>query len=131
MKLLAVLLSMSLVTGCAAQKEPQPTPLTSLAGSEWAPDGSGDGPFIQFKADGAVSGNGGCNRFSGQYSHEADLLEIGPLMSTKMACLKLDQEQAFFQALDKTKRMAATHHVLLLKNDAGETLMTLRRRDGD
>ena len=33
-----------------------------------------------------VSGNAGCNGFSGGWTQDGDTLAIGPLMSTKMAC---------------------------------------------
>jgi heat shock protein HslJ len=44
-------------------------------------------PDALFTKDGKVSGNGGCNRFSGSYTLNAKgEIAIGQLMSTKMFC---------------------------------------------
>lgn len=129
MKMFSVILSMCLFTGCAAQTGSQPTTLTSLAGSEWSPVNTQTEQFIQFKDDGSVAGNGGCNQFFGKYSYEADRLEIGPLGATKKACFGVTNEQEFFNTLEETRRADATHLVLTLKNEAGETHMILERKD--
>jgi heat shock protein HslJ len=103
----------------------------NLAGSEWAPVDTQNEQFIQFKDDGSVAGNGGCNRFFGNYSQEADNLSIGPLGATKKACFGVTNEQEFFDALEETKRAEATQLVLTLKNEAGEVLLILERKDWD
>jgi heat shock protein HslJ len=57
----------------------------------------------EFGTDGRVAGSGGCNRFSGEYTLEGDSLAIGPVASTRMACLEPEgvgqQESAYFAAL--------------------------------
>jgi heat shock protein HslJ len=57
----------------------------------------------QFGTDGRVGGSGGCNRFSAEYTLEGDGLAIGPVASTRMACLEPagvgQQESAYFAAL--------------------------------
>jgi putative lipoprotein len=57
----------------------------------------------EFGTDGRVGGSGGCNRFSGEYTLEGDDLAIGPVASTRMACLEPEgvgqQESAYFAAL--------------------------------
>jgi heat shock protein HslJ len=131
MKIFSLVLSMCLFTGCAAQTGSQPVTLTSLAGSEWAPVNAENEQFIQFKDDGSVAGNGGCNRFFGNYSQNADRLTIGPLGATEKACFGVTNEQEFFEALEETKRVDATPLVLSLKNEAGEVLMILERKDWD
>ncbi|WP_371397492.1 META domain-containing protein [Fretibacter rubidus] len=108
------------------------SPLPSLVGSEWAPEQSGDvEQFVGFKSGGEIIGHGGCNRFFGTYEQTGDTLTIGPLASTKMACPHLGAESAFLGALQDARSVEATHLKLLLKNEAGETLLTLRRRDWD
>lgn len=111
-------------------------PLTTLAGSEWAPEMAADTPskaeqFVAFKAEGEVIGHGGCNRFFGSYSQEGDALSFGPLASTRMACPDMTSEYAFLETLKNTRAVEATHLKLVLKGEGGETLMTLRRRDWD
>ena len=41
---------------------------------------------MYFDADGQVSGNGGCNQYSGGYSVDGSNISVGPLRSTMMAC---------------------------------------------
>jgi heat shock protein HslJ len=57
---------------------------------------------ITFGADGTVSGNVGCNQFSGGYSVDGNTIAIGPLLSTMMACEEpiMAQEIAVIAALD-------------------------------
>lgn len=101
----------------------------SLAGSEWGT--SMERQFVSFGTNGKITGNGGCNRFFGTYSQDGDTLEIGPLGSTKMACANLRQEQTFFQTLNATRTIEASHLRLVLKGADGEALLALKRRDWD
>ena len=78
---------------------------------------------LNFGADGQVSGNSGCNNYSGGYETSGAALKIGPLASTMMACDKpagvMDQEQQYLAALQN----AATFEI------AGDTL-TIRDAGG-
>jgi heat shock protein HslJ len=52
--------------------------------------------------DGKVSGSGGCNQYSGDYTTDGDSISFGPLASTQMACEDPDvnaQEAAYLAAL--------------------------------
>lgn len=66
------------------------------------PDPRSD-PQIQFdRANGRVSGSGGCNRMSGTYQRSGNSLRLGQLAATKMACVdpqRSSNESAFFAAL--------------------------------
>ena len=42
-------------------------------------------PLLAFDG-GNLTGNAGCNTFSSTYTVTGDVIEIGPIMSTKMAC---------------------------------------------
>lgn len=57
---------------------------------------------LAFTADG-VTGSGGCNRFSGQYTMDGQNVTIGPLRTTRMMCAEpvdvMTQERAFLAAL--------------------------------
>jgi len=127
-----------ILTACATQTAAHKE-ILPLAGSEWGTNI--DGQFIRFDEPGRVSngaeiqgwvmGNGGCNRFRGEYSLRGSALYISPLMSTKMACSKLPQEQEFFALLAKTKQAEITHLSLVLKDEAGNILATLKRQDWD
>ena len=104
--------------------------LLSLAGSEWGI--SGTEQYVQFR-EGRVAGHSGCNRYTGGYVQQGETLKLGPLASTKMACSpeRMDQEQAWFQMLDKVRGFEATHLVLKLKAADGKVIATLQRRDFD
>jgi hypothetical protein len=104
--------------------------LLSLAGSEWGMGGSEQ--YIQF-SEGRVAGHSGCNRYTGSFTQDGDSLKLGPLASTKMACPpeRMEQEQTWFQMLDKVRGFDATHLVLKLKAADGKVIATLQRRDFD
>jgi heat shock protein HslJ len=78
---------------------------------------------LNFGADGQISGNSGCNNYSGGYETSGAALKVGPLASTRMFCEKpagvMDQEQQYLAALQN----AATFEI------AGDTL-TIRDADG-
>ena len=78
---------------------------------------------LNFGADGQVSGNSGCNTYSGGYQASGNALKVGPLASTMMACESpagvMDQEQQYLAALQN----AATYEI------AGDTL-TIRDASG-
>jgi heat shock protein HslJ len=109
--------------------------LSSLAGSEWGFPGAQAkmAPYIQFRSGGRVSGFGGCNRFNGSYAQAKDKLRLGPLSATRMACSPqiMNQERDLFALLSLTRTVAATHLVLILKDNSGAVLATLARRDWD
>ncbi len=90
-------------------------PQTSLGGTSWVlvsyeivGKHTSPSPGIQtsliFAADGQVSGNLGCNGFSGNYAVKDDKLVFGPLASTLMACSEslMTQEGTAFQVLTGT-----------------------------
>lgn len=112
--------------------------LGSLAGSEWqlrdfAGQAAKAEAWMAFKADGVVSGLGGCNQFNGGYTEKAGSLRFGPLASTRMACPEpqMSVETDLFKALDATRDIVANHLVLALFDETGTLLATLTRRDAD
>lgn len=73
-----------------------------------------------FTAD-SVSGNSGCNTYSGPVKVDGEQIEIGPLRSTLMACTDdalSKQEHAFTAALElATSYQATKSHLQLLRAD--------------
>lgn len=60
--------------------------------------------YLTLRADGAAEGNGGCNRFRGNYFSETpNALNFSPLMSTRMACPAMDTENGFTQVLGQAR----------------------------
>ena len=75
-------------------------------------------PTVSFSGDGTVSGNAGCNTFSGTYTADGSTLTLGPLATTRMACegAKGTLETAYVAALQATTAYELT--------DAGELKLT-------
>jgi heat shock protein HslJ len=67
---------------------------------------------LRFGADGQVSGNSGCNTYSGGFESSGDKLKVGPLASTRLFCDKpagvMEQEQQYLAALQN----AATYEII-------------------
>lgn len=84
---------------------------------------SGRGAYLQFVKDSArVVGSTGCNRLTGTYTHDAEVLRFGPAATTRMACLdpKLnDQESGFVKALNDTNRHLINGDTLTLIGTTG------------
>jgi copper homeostasis protein (lipoprotein) len=67
-------------------------------------------------------GVGGCNRFTGHYELNGDSLRLGPLASTKRACLDAAAnrfESAFLKALDDARTWRITGDTLVLSGQSG------------
>lgn len=124
---LSTLLALTLV-GCAtAATGGRDTP---LAGVDWRLLDVGGRPalpsapaHLRFDADtGRVAGDAGCNRFAGPYVRDGAALRLGPLISTRRACIDdaaTRQETAVLAALEATRRHAIAGDTLVLSGDAG------------
>ena len=109
--------------GAVPSQAQAPSP---LAGTSWQlvelngqPLVPGGEPLtLVFAADEPrASGYGGCNQFSGPYTQNGASLRLGPLASTRRACLEPalnTQETAYFQALDSTTRYSSENGQLVL-----------------
>jgi len=111
LRLAALAALLVLVTACGnTASSSAPT----LSGTSWTivsinrfPTIATAQPTAVFSADGKVSGNAGCNTYSGTYTSTADNITVSPLVSTRIACASADittQEAAFLEALSR-----ATH----------------------
>ena len=81
----------------------------------------GTQPTAEFAANGSVSGSGGCNTFSGPFQTSGSSLTIGPLAATLMACEQsiMDQEAAYFAALERTTEYRFESGRLVLVDESG------------
>ncbi len=84
---------------------------------------------LTFGADGQVSGNMGCNSFSGDFELKGDKIEFGPLMSTLMACEGpgMDQETAAFNVLRETVTASFDGSNLTLTGPDGDVLVLAQK----
>jgi len=98
-------IALLLAAGCGS-KEPVPVNpeavRQSLLNKKWfcknifQRDVKGESPLtLEFKDDGTVSGNGGCNDFTGPYTLAEHDLTIGPLAATKKFCGSAADEQEY------------------------------------
>jgi heat shock protein HslJ len=103
--------------------------IASLAGTSWT---VADAPrqSIDFKPQ-QISGNAGCNNFSGQYHQKGSTMAVGSLATTRMGCkpTTMAQEFKFLQNLEHSKTFEITEQTLVLKNAKGEVVLTLNRKN--
>lgn len=139
--LLITLIVTLLLAGCAGgASQPTPTPPVSestnmptpsagaLEGTRWAlasllaggaetPAVPGSTVTLEFGSNGQVSGNAGCNSYSGSYEQRGDTLAFLNLVSTLMACADdavNQQESAYLKALGAGGRFEQTGSGLTL-----------------
>lgn len=88
-------------------------------------------PSLSFAQDGAFSGSGGCNRFSGQAEISGNKIDFPDNMAaTLMACPPpLDEvERQFFKALQGVTAYAFKGDTLVLLDSAGQPVVQLARQ---
>jgi heat shock protein HslJ/phosphoglycolate phosphatase-like HAD superfamily hydrolase len=111
---------------------------TSIVGEWLVEDIGGKGVVdnsrstLQIAADGAVSGDGGINRYRGQASVDGQSISFGPLLSTKRGGppALMDQEAKFLDALSKAKSYCIEPTGLLsLQDGDGKELARLSKVD--
>jgi heat shock protein HslJ len=119
-----------------------PLPPPSLTGVTWRVTGvnngreavvsvvSGTQLTAVFGSDGRVSGNTGCNMYAGPYTLAGSNISIGPLISTRRACLSDEanaQEHAFLTALEASTTYELMGDRLTLRNAEGAMQVTMVR----
>jgi heat shock protein HslJ len=79
---------------------------------------------INFDAQGQVSGNLGCNQFSGKYEVKGSQINFGPQATTLMACPdpQMAQEQAAFKIMSDSADYKIDGNTLTITKD-GEVLV--------
>jgi heat shock protein HslJ len=83
--------------------------------------------FITF-ADSSFGGKAPCNHIGGNYRMEGNTISFDQIISTKMACERTSQENAFINLLDsKVKSYSITDNELLLKDDSNRTVLECRK----
>jgi heat shock protein HslJ len=73
--------------------------------------------YLILKSDSTVSGNGGCNAFSGTYSlGKNNEIIFGELVRTNILCPGIDYEKSYLNAIAKTDHYEIVGNELLLQN---------------
>jgi len=119
-------------SGSGGQPGRSTPPGASLEGTDWVLTGSvlgvpltGVTVTARFEG-GSVTGNGGCNSYSGRYTVSGSTLTIGPnIASTQMACgpAQTAVEQAYLARLPKTAGYRVSGQTLTLVDSGGATLL--------
>jgi heat shock protein HslJ len=121
------------LTACAVSG-PSSSPPPALSGTRWNVveiDGRkpvGAGPLTaEFAVDGRVSGDSGCNTFSGPYIQDGSKVNIGELMSTRRACTESDRQAQETRLLailqgEVTMRQQERRELIVRGNDGTLTL---------
>jgi heat shock protein HslJ len=93
----------------------------SIAGQPVAPDAR---PTMTFDPGGTVSGNGGCNQYTGSFRTEGDRIAVGQVSSTLMGCEgeRGRQEAAFLSALQGAGTWRLAEEGNLVIAGAGEII---------
>jgi heat shock protein HslJ len=85
-----------------------------------------------FMEDGSISGNSGCNNFTGGYKVEGDQITIGPLASTMMNCSDpegiMDQEANYLKTLQSAASYQVEGNVLELRTKDGELSVLFNKK---
>lgn len=93
--------------------------LTSIDGTPYRHEGEQREPHLQLRGDLTVSGQSGCNAFTGGYETYAESLRFGMLAATQMACIDgMETEARFLAALEAVDRYAISgDHLVLYSGD--------------
>ncbi len=123
------------VVGCAYRgPKTEPGPGSTLINTYWKllsidgvaldpPTGPKEAHFI-LRPDYRVTGFGGCNTFNGSWEKQDDeVLALGPLMSTRMACPEMGIEHSFLAAMDGEIATAVAGELLTVIGSNGTELV--------
>ena len=130
-----ILLTATIMTACSPKLSPDHYwvdhrwTLTELRQVPVQLSGTNRDAYLEFFAtEKRFSGNGGCNRISGNYTlGKKSSIHFGEVTSTKMSCPDLAFETTFLSMLNKVNRYEVTGNTMLLKDD-NEVLMILERK---
>ena len=72
-------------------------------------------PILFSKNSNRIIGNGGCNSISGEYKIESlNRITLSKMISTKMACPRMELEGEFLEALQKADNFNVVGDMLML-----------------
>ena len=113
--------------GSGGAAKPAAAAAPSLVGTRWmgAVDPSLDKratPWLEFVAEGRLSGFTGCNMLSGGWRTEGGEIRIGPVITTKRGCAgpEGDVERRVLAALNERSRVARDGAKLVFTGSTGE-----------
>jgi heat shock protein HslJ len=91
--------------------------LVELGGKKVPVNATSKPMYLILKSDSTVSGNGGCNAFSGTYSlGKNNEIIFGELVRTNILCPGIDYEKTYLNAIANTDHYEIMGNELLLQN---------------
>jgi heat shock protein HslJ len=128
------LLCAALLAACAPG---QPTATAGLLGEDWIlvalngqPPLAGRPPTLKLEND-SIGGTSGCNSYGGGYRLQGSELSFLETVQTEMYCMDpegiMEQERAYFDALNQVAGFTLSGDRLELKNAAGETTLVFEK----
>ena len=132
---LAALLDGQALSACATPEPDDPSRLLGrawrLAQIEGQPVAAPGRSTLAIAADGAVSGDAGCNRYAGRIDAKGSRLAFSPLAATKRACASAVtvQEQRMLGAFERTAAWRLDDAGLTLLDRAGRPLLLFSPAD--
>jgi heat shock protein HslJ len=117
---------------------------SDLAGTSWTATGYDDGSqtvtdvlagstlTANFGEDGTMSGNSGCNDYSGPYKITSNQIGIGPVSTTRKACSDpagvMEQEAQYLAALENAEVFVVNGDVLELREVDGTVMAQFTKK---
>ena len=84
---------------------------------------------IDFDPEGRMSGNVGCNGFSGEYTTDGDMITFGPVMSTKMFCEPVaEQESGTLAVFRESVSFVTDGSIATITSADGNSSIVLERK---
>ena len=117
LKLLLPLLFLLSLAGCLRDES-----VTGYATGVWRLAPSDALITLDLTTRGQISGRGPCNSYSAPQTAPYPWFEPGPIASTRVASPDLAAEQSYLAALSGMTLAEVSGPILILSNDAGETL---------
>lgn len=97
--------------------------LQSIDGKNVQSDYADKIPTLEFNfVDSKLSGSAGCNNYNTVFTLSNDVLDIKPLVTTRMACDNLDGETKFVNAFTGRVDLELHNNVLVLRKDNQEVM---------
>lgn len=81
------------------------------------------GIYIEVSADSVFTGNAGCNKMRGIYILKGTSIKFKNILSTKMACDKMEQEGWLLKLLENTVSAYSVDSEKLLLRDAASNIV--------
>ncbi len=78
--------------------------------------------YVQFEADGQLTGHGGCNSFFSRYRLEENKIHVDPIGVTRMSCepVTMSLERSFVESLQLATTISGVGRRMAMRNNQGD-----------